>query len=255
MRFLRVIVIFVILLSISCGKSGGIRNLDDLNGKTLGIKKGTVVGDLALEVIPTAKLKFFPDLDEMLIDLQRGGIDAMVDDVPPLLNLAAKQPGLMVLDKLITEDDYAFATAMNRPEMKAVVDKVINDLRRDGTYTAMMNRWFPEVGEPGRMPEIRLEATNGVLKFGTAAVTEPFSFFDSSGKVVGFDVELAHYVARELGMGIEVRNMPFRSLIPNVIAHKVDIVGGCITITAARERHVLFSIPNYKGGVGALVLK
>ena len=255
MKFIRVIVLLVVLFMVSCGKSGGIKNLNDLSGRTLGIKKGTVVGDLALGVIPTAKLKFFPDLDAMLIDLQRGGIDAMVDDVPALINLAAKKPGLMVLPKLITEDDYAFATAQNRPEMKAVVDKVIQDIKRDGTYTAMINRWFPEVGEPGKMPEIRLEAKNGILKFGTAAVTEPFAFFDSSGKVVGFDVELAHYVARELGMGIEVKNMPFRSLLPNVIAHKVDIVGGCITITAAREQHVLFSISNYQGGVGALVLK
>ena len=55
-----------------------------------------------------------------------------------------------------------------------------------------------------------------MLKFGTAAVTEPFSYQDASGKVVGFDIDLAYRVADKLGYQIEVVNMPFGDLIPSV---------------------------------------
>jgi polar amino acid transport system substrate-binding protein len=57
------------------------------------------------------------------------------------------------------------------------------------------------------MPEISWEPKNGVLRFGTSAITEPFSFIDDSRKIVGFDVELAALLARRLELELRVENM------------------------------------------------
>jgi ABC-type amino acid transport substrate-binding protein len=113
--------------------------------------------------------------------------------------------------------------------------------------------FLPKSGKPAPMPKIPLDGKKGVLKLGTAAITEPFSFVDASGKIVGFDIELATYVAQKLGKKLEIVNMDFGSLIPALTAGKVDMIAACITITEERAKSVLFSEPYYKGGIGVLV--
>jgi polar amino acid transport system substrate-binding protein len=103
------------------------------------------------------------------------------------------------------------------------------------------------------MPEIASRGSKGVLKLGTAAVTEPFSFIDASQKVVGFDIEIASYIAQKLDMKLEIINMDFGAMIPALLSGKVDMIAACITITEERAKKVLFSEPYYTGGIAALV--
>ena len=84
-------------------------------------------------------------------------------------------------------------------------------------------------------------------------ITEPFSFVDGSQKAVGFDIELASYVAQKLDMKLEIVNMEFGALIPALSSGKVDMIASCITITEERAKKVLFSEPYYIGGIAALV--
>jgi polar amino acid transport system substrate-binding protein len=102
------------------------------------------------------------------------------------------------------------------------------------------------------MPQVPTGAT-GVLRFGTAAITEPFSFVDGSRQVVGIDIEIAARVAQKLDRRLEVVDMEFGAMIPALIAGKVDMIGACITITDERAQKVLFSAPYYTGGIAALV--
>ena len=103
------------------------------------------------------------------------------------------------------------------------------------------------------MPDISLSGSKGVLRFGTSAITEPFSFIDGSQKIVGLDIELASLVAKKLDMKLEIVNMDFGAMIPALISGKVDMIGACITITDERAKSVLFSSPYYTGGIAALV--
>jgi polar amino acid transport system substrate-binding protein len=103
------------------------------------------------------------------------------------------------------------------------------------------------------MPEMPEAAASGVLKLGTAAVTEPFSFVDGSQQVVGMDIEIARHVARKLGKRLEIVNMEFGAMIPALMSGKVDMIGACITVTEERAQKVLFSDPYYVGGISALV--
>ena len=96
-------------------------------------------------------------------------------------------------------------------------------------------------------------STSLVLRLGTAAVTEPFSFIDGSQQVVGFDIELARRVAQKQGKTLEVMNMDFGAMIPALLAGKVDMIGACITVTEERAKKVLFSESYYTGGIAALV--
>jgi polar amino acid transport system substrate-binding protein len=160
---------------------------------------------------------------------------------------------LVVLPELITVDNYGFGIRLEDVELKAAADKVIRQIREDGTYDQMIERWLPDQGEPGDLPVIELTGTNGTIVLGTAAITEPFSFIGPAQQVTGFDIELAYYIARELDMNLEIVDMEFGSLIPALISGKVDMIAALITITDERAERILFSESYYTGGIAALV--
>jgi polar amino acid transport system substrate-binding protein len=236
----------------SCTAREKVTSSDQLEGRQFGIPTGTVVDQLVLSKLPKATFMYFNTVLDAAMAVKSGKVDVAAYDEPILRNIAAKNPGLVVLPERITTDDYGFAMRLDDVALKAAVDSVIREVRANGEYDQMMARWLPASGEPKPMPMIAT-GTNGVLRFGTAAVTEPFSFVDASRQVVGLDVEFAARTAAKLGRRLEIVNMDFGAMIPALIAGKVDMIGACITITAERRKSVLFSDTYYVGGISALV--
>jgi polar amino acid transport system substrate-binding protein len=232
----------------------GVTNLSMLSGgKTFAVPTGTVADQFVLDRFPDARIMYFNSVLDCALAVKDGKADAAVYDKPILQNIAAKNEGLLVLNDLIIDDQYGFAVQLEYPELKKAIDETLAQLKADGTYNNMMKRWFPAKGNPEPMPLIELKGKNGVLRFGTAAVTEPMSFVDGNQKVVGFDIELATYVARTLGMQIQLVDMEFGAMLPALIAGKVDMIGAGLSITEERAKKVLFSESYYPSGIAAAV--
>jgi len=248
-------VIGAVLLSAGCGKREAITNLSQLKSKEFAVPTGTAADKLVLSRFPKAKFKYFNTVLDAALAVKAGKADAAAYDEPILRNIAAKNSGLTVLPEMITKDNYGFAMQLTRSDLKKAVDDVVAGLRENGGYEAMMRRWLPESGSPAAMPDIPSGGGNGVLKLGTAATTEPFSFVDGSRAIVGLDIEIARLVAQKLDMKLEIVAMDFGAMIPALISGKVDMLAACITITEERARKVLFSEPYYTGGIAALVKK
>lgn len=241
------------LVMTGCEKREKVNSLKQLDGKEFAIPTGTVADQLVLSKIPNAKFKYFNTVLDAALAVKAGKADAAAYDEPILQNIAAKQGGLVVLKDMITVDNYGFAVRRDDQELKQAIDTVIDELGKNGTTTQMKARWFPKSGSPAPMPEIASAGSNGVLRLGTASVTEPFSFVDGSGKIVGYDIELARHIANKTGKRLEIVNMDFGGMIPALISGKVDMIAACITITEERKKQVLFSKPYYVGGIAALV--
>ncbi len=248
-----VVVLFSCLTLSGCGKREKVTGLKQLEGKEFAIPTGTVADQLVLSKLPGAKFKYFNTVLDAALAVKAGKADAAAYDEPILQNIAAKNGGLVVLKEMITVDNYGFAVRKNNPELKQAIDSVVKELKSDGTTDQMMKRWFPKTGGPAPMPKIASTGKNGVLRLGTASVTEPFSFVDGSREVVGYDIELARYIANKVGKRLEVVNMDFGGMIPALMSGKVDMIAACITITEERKKQVLFSEPYYVGGIAALV--
>ncbi|MBN2354872.1 transporter substrate-binding domain-containing protein [candidate division KSB1 bacterium] len=243
----------ILLIHTSCSKREKITDLSQLAGKEFAVPTGTVADKLVLSKIPDAQFKYFNSVLDACMAVKAGKADAAAYDEPILKNIAGKNPGLRVLEEPITVDNYGFAVQLDNVELKNAIDEVIMELRSTGGYDAMLARWLPKEGLPGQMPAIPTDGTNGILKLGTAAITEPFSFVDGSQQIVGLDIEIASLVAQKLGMELKVVNMDFGAMIPALISGKVDMIAACITITEERAQSVLFSNPYYIGGISALV--
>ncbi|MDO5755551.1 MAG: transporter substrate-binding domain-containing protein [Tissierellia bacterium] len=67
----------------------------------------------------------------------------------------------------------------------------------------------------------------GVLVLGTSADYPPYEFsalIDGKDEIVGFDIELAKYIAEQLDVDLEIKDMDFKTLIGAVNSGMVDIV-------------------------------
>jgi len=242
-------------LLLSCSqKKTEIKSLSQLEGgKVFAVPTGTVADKFVLQRFPDAKFAYFNSVYDCALAVTQNKADAAVYDLPVLKNIAGKNEGMLVLDEVLVPDNYGFAVAMENTKLKVAIDQTLHQLKQDGTYEDMMRRWFPNYGLPAPMPKVEDLGTNGVLLFGTAAVTEPMSFVDQNQEIVGFDVEFARFVAATLNKKLEVVNMDFGAMLPALMSGKVDFVGAGMSITEERAKHVLFSESYYKSGLAALV--
>ena len=95
----------------------------------------------------------------------------------------------------------------------------------------------------------------GKLVVGTASGYYPFEMVDKKNELVGFDVDIAKGIAKEMGVQIEFQNYAFSGLIPALQASKIDLVIAGMTITDKRKEVVDFSDPYFVSGQALLVNK
>ena len=217
------------------------------------VPAGTAADQMVLDRFPEAGILYFNSVLDCALAVKEGKARATAYDLPVLANIEAKLEGLTVLDEFIMDDQYGFAVRQGDQRLKEAMDRVLSQIQEDGTYKEMQDRWFPKQGEPGPMPDIPLSDRNGILNFGTAAVTEPMAYVYADEGVIGFDIEYAMRIARDLGMELNIVNMEFGALLPALISGKVDMIGAGLSITEERAKSVLFSEPYYEGGLAVMV--
>lgn len=83
------------------------------------------------------------------------------------------------------------------------------------------------------------------IRFATEASYPPFESMDASNKIVGFDVDLANALCKEIDATCTFSNQSFDSLIPSLKFRRIDAVMAGMDITPEREKQVLFSKPYY----------
>ncbi|WP_235827949.1 transporter substrate-binding domain-containing protein [Brevibacillus migulae] len=87
------------------------------------------------------------------------------------------------------------------------------------------------------------------LVMATSADYPPYEFHDlSSGqdKIVGFDVDIANYIGKELGYEIEIQDMNFDGLIPALQSKRADFVMAGMTPKPERLQNADFSAIYYE---------
>lgn len=78
---------------------------------------------------------------------------------------------------------------------------------------------------------------------GTSADFAPFSFIDTTGAIVGFDIDLLHEVFERLHIRYHVENMPFETLLTQIQFGGIDLIAAGMSPTPERESRILFSTP------------
>ena len=89
--------------------------------------------------------------------------------------------------------------------------------------------------------------SSGVLRWGADLQGgEPYAYQNDEGQIIGFEVDIANAIARELGVKAELVQNDWSNLIPSLERGSFDIAMNGLEITEARRARILFSKPYYR---------
>ena len=114
----------------------------------------------------------------------------------------------------------------------------------------------PKTDEFSEEDALEVIQQRGIIKVGINPSSKPFGYIDENGKYVGYDVDLAHYIAQYLVNNRD--NVEFVPVTPSnrllkASTGEVDMVISTITITPQRSEIVSFSSPYDIAGQSVLV--
>jgi cystine transport system substrate-binding protein len=121
-----------------------IKTFDDLKGKksanTLTSNFGKIAAAHGAEVIPVQGFNESIDL------LTSGRVDATVNDSLSFLDFKKHKPDAKVkiaaLDNSADSDKSAVLIRKGNPELQAAINKALADMKTDGTYDKISNKYF-----------------------------------------------------------------------------------------------------------------
>ena len=90
------------------------------------------------------------------------------------------------------------------------------------------------------------------LRVGMECTYAPFNYKNSSGELLGYDVDVAKGVSRITGYDIEFVCQEWDGMIPALLANKFDLIIASMSITEKRMKSIDFSSP-YMFSTGQIV--
>jgi polar amino acid transport system substrate-binding protein len=229
-----------------------ITDLSQLAGKKVGIITGSNYDIVLKSHIPGAVPEYFNNFADQAAAVSAGKIAGFLVDEPIARDMINHTSGVTTLKKTLTSDGYAFAFSKSQSDLQKQVNAALKEMQDDGTLKKITSRWFGKDEAVKVLPDIKLEGGNGVIQFATNSNLAPFAYHQH-GKMAGYDIEIIMRIASKLGRKLEIVDMDVAAIIPSLISGKSHMAGCGITITEERAQSVLFSIPNYKGGIVVMV--
>ncbi|MBB1488246.1 ABC transporter substrate-binding protein [Oceanospirillum sediminis] len=87
------------------------------------------------------------------------------------------------------------------------------------------------------------------VRIATEGAYAPFNFIDESGKLKGFDVDIANALCEKMKADCTIVAQDWDGIIPGLMARKYDAVIASMSITPERSRVVDFSEPYYSNSL------
>ena len=116
-----------------------IKTAADLEGKTIGVQLGTTGDFYATDEVPGATVMPYKDAVTASLDLANGRIDAVITDELPAKSIAASNEALILIDEVLTEEEYAIAVAKEKTDLLEAINKTITRLQEEGLIEVFIN--------------------------------------------------------------------------------------------------------------------
>lgn len=113
-----------------------------LAGKRVAVQVGTKSVNLLTEQYPTVQRIEVEKNEEMFNALEAGRADAVVTGKPAAMLYSKTRGTTKVLSEPLTHEVYGIAVSKNEPDLRQQLNTALKAIRADGTYDAVMKKWF-----------------------------------------------------------------------------------------------------------------
>ncbi|MCL2108541.1 MAG: ABC transporter permease subunit [Oscillospiraceae bacterium] len=239
--------------NVNINSTPGVLLPEEFDGKTFAILTGTIWDKFVEENFANAKQMHFNSIAEAFLALRQGKVDASFTVAVLAEKFKIEYTDLEILFPPVFNFDAAFVFSKDNSEMRESFNNFLAEIRANGVYEDMENRWINTLDSPLK-PDIISSGENGKLVFGTTGEEDVFSFIQN-GSPTGFEVEIAERFAQYMSMELDIQLIDFAGLIPAVQSGKIDFAGNGIAVTEERAMAIDFSDTVYSDGIAVVVRK
>ncbi|NIK57514.1 transporter substrate-binding domain-containing protein [Kribbella shirazensis] len=147
-------------LGLNTTKDSGIKSFDQLSGKRVVVVQGTVQDDYATS--KNLNPVRVPNYNAALGQLKAGTADAWVSPAEIGEKMAKEQGGgtVILAAKELSDAPMAFAVAKNNDKLREALNKALDEVIADGTWTKLVEQYYP-----GRAVPANFKPGSGSVKF------------------------------------------------------------------------------------------
>lgn len=246
------------------------KNIHDLKGASIAAQSATFHLEV-LSQIDGVKISDYEDFPALLIALNSGVIDGYVAEEPTAYAECLRNPNLAYLPFVNNDTGFtagptdtgiaiAFKTGSSMVQPVNQILATINESTKKKLMEQAVEMSINKnsaLNEELALISSNTNTSNGTLKIAMECGYDPFNWTQTSnvngavpiangttGSTLyanGYDVQIAKYVAAELGMALEIHQYEWNSLIPAVQMGSVDGIIAGMSPTAEREAEVDFT--------------
>lgn len=270
------------LLMTGCGGEQGGSNTKDPNSQATIIRLGMIshlnadekqMEDYLFKVQEKTRAKvinhvpvFFDSLSLMQMGIESGKVDVIstYKSVADYL-IANNDKFEIVNDKWIEglADNFCFAVRKEDDQLKTDLDKVISDMKADGSLNKLISEYINDVDKKNP-PKVKIPKIDGAptLKVGITGDLPPLDLILPDNSPAGFNTALLSKISQRLGKNIEVIQIDSGARAAALSAEQIDIVfwaivpdGDSFPSNIDKPDSLELSTPYFKDSVAHLKLK
>lgn len=109
------------------------KNFEDLKGQKIGAQMGSIQADIATEKIEGADMQLLSNVNDLVVSLKAGKIEALVVELPVAEMIVQNNDGLAVAEEKFKDDEGGTAVAIKKdsPELVAQVNSTIKRIKEE----------------------------------------------------------------------------------------------------------------------------
>ena len=210
-----------------------------LTGKRVGVVIGSIQDIAVTDMAPGADIQRLTSYTDLIAALDGGKVDVAGSESLTIIfnkEIAVKTDSVSAG---LTSIPIGACFRLDDTELQQDFNRFLSDIRRDGTYQEIMDRWT-NADDPSALAIPESHGKGRTIRVATFPAMPPFNFV-SAGKPSGLEPDLLAEWANRRGWKLEYLIMDFASQIPAVQTGKADLAMGAISVTEERQKQVLFS--------------
>ena len=125
------------------------------------------------------------------------------------------------------QDSFCFAVRKDDTQLKADLDRVIDEMKADGSLDKLIDEYITKVSA-GKVapPSVEIPVTEGAptIKVGVTGDLPPLDLVTADGKAAGFNTALLAEVAKRLGRNIQIVDIDTGARAAALSSKLIDVV-------------------------------
>ena len=151
-----------------------LKSLEDIHGKRIAVYEGTVHDIFVAENYPSAKIRRYDTVADMVLSLKTGKVDVAFMDLVLAQLLIKNNPVLGLLADDVLDLPLGVGFNQKNTELSGKFAAFLDRAKADGRYREWEERWFVNDPELATLPTIEIPQEGPLLRVGVDVADLPY---------------------------------------------------------------------------------